>query len=362
MKLSEHTPLAPLTTLGLGGPARVLISCDSLEDLRVAFRMARTRAFKTYVLGGGSNLIVPDEGFDGLVIRMNLRGITVRKDADAVLVTAGAGERWDDFVEHAVEQGWGGLECLSGIPGLVGATPIQNVGAYGQEVAETIASVEVMDRETLERRQLAPDGCAFGYRTSAFKAGGLRDIVVVGVTFRLRPHAAPTIRYPELQRFVESSATGGALPGGAEGLRTVRQAVLQLRRRKSMVVDPADPHTRSVGSFFTNPVLTAEAFESALSRWKKSGSPEAIPSFPAAGQARGAGAGQVKVPAAWLVEHAGFTKGYREGNVGISANHALALVNYGGSTKSLLALAGKIQDAVQETFDITLEREPVILQ
>ncbi len=362
MTLSEHTPLAPLTTLGLGGPARMLISCDSLEELRDAFRTARNRAFKTYVLGGGSNLIVPDEGFDGLVIRMNIRGITVRKDADAVLVTAGAGERWDDFVEHAVEQGWGGLECLSGIPGLVGATPIQNVGAYGQEVAETIASVEVMDRETLERRQLAPAGCAFGYRTSAFKAGGLRNLVVVGVTFRLRPHAAPTIRYPELQRFVESSAGGGALPGGTEGLRTVRQAVLQLRRRKSMVVDPADPHTRSVGSFFTNPVLTAEAFESALARWKKSGSPEAIPSFPAAGQARGTGAGQMKVPAAWLVEHAGFTKGYREGNVGISANHALALVNYGGTTKSLLALAGKIQDAVRQSFDITLEREPVLMQ
>jgi UDP-N-acetylmuramate dehydrogenase len=362
MTLSEHTPLAPLTTLGLGGPARMLISCDSLEELRGAFRKARDRAFKTYVLGGGSNLIVPDEGFDGLVIRMNLRGITVRKDAEAVLVTAGAGERWDDFVEHAVDQGWGGLECLSGIPGLVGATPIQNVGAYGQEVAETIASVEVVDRETLERRQLAPEGCAFGYRTSAFKAGGLRNVIVVGVTFRLRPNAAPAIRYPELQRFVESAAGRGTLPGGAEGLRAVRQAVLSLRRRKSMVVDPADPHTRSVGSFFTNPVLTAEAFESAISRWKKSGSPEAIPSFPAAGQARGTEAGQVKVPAAWLVEHAGFAKGYREGNVGISANHALALVNYGGTTKALLALAGKIQDAVRDTFGVTLEREPVILQ
>lgn len=340
----------------------MLVSCDSLEELRDAFRRARDGTIRTYILGGGSNLIVPDEGFAGMVIRMNLRGITVRKDADDILVTAGAGERWDDLVEHAVDQGWGGLECLSGIPGLVGATPIQNVGAYGQEVAETVVDVEVLDRETFERRHLAPDVCAFGYRTSAFKAGRLRDVVVVGVTFRLRPNATPAIRYPELQRCVESAIGGGTLPGGAEGLRTARQAVLQLRRRKSMVVDPADPHTRSVGSFFTNPVLTAGAFESANARWRTSGSPEAIPSFPAAGQPGGTGVVQVKVPAAWLVEHAGFARGYREGNVGISANHALALVNYGGTTKALLALAGRIQDAVLATFGITLEREPVILQ
>ena len=272
------------------------------------------------------------------------------------------------FVSHTVDQGWAGLECLSGIPGLVGATPIQNVGAYGQEVGGTIVSVEVLNRVTLDRRQLPPGSCAFGYRTSAFKAGTMKDLIVLGVTFRLRPNGAPTVTYPELQRHVESSTGSRALQGGGDGLRAVRQAVLQLRRRKSMVIDAADPHTRSVGSFFTNPMLTPEAFAAASATWKKSGAIEPIPSFPASGQADGAaqagstGAGTVKVPAAWLVEHAGFARGYREGNVGISANHALALVNYGGTTSALLALAVRIQKAVIEKFGITLEREPVILQ
>jgi UDP-N-acetylmuramate dehydrogenase len=361
MTLSEHVPLAPLTTLGLGGPARWLAGCGSLEDLRAAFRFAQSRRLRTAVIGGGSNLIVPDEGFKGLAITMNIRGISAQQDGDEILVTAAAGEPWDEFVAHTVEQGWAGLECLSGIPGLAGATPIQNVGAYGQDVAETIAGVEVMDSKTLERRHLAPEACVFGYRTSAFKTGGLKNVVVIGVTFRLRPGAAPALKYHELRRVVEASSGGRVMPGGAEGLRAVRQAVLLLRRRKSMVVDPADPHSRSVGSFFTNPVLTAEAFESATRHWKKSGSPEAIPSFPTTGLAEGPEAGQVKVPAAWLIEHAGFAKGYREGNVGISANHALALVNYGGTTKALLALAGRIQDAVHARFGITLEREPVLL-
>ena len=370
MILREHVPLAPLTTLGLGGPARWFATCGSLEEVREAFRLARSRRLRTAVIGGGSNLIVPDEGFDGLVIAMNLRGITARQDGDHLLVTAAAGEPWDEFVSHTVEHGWGGLECLSGIPGLVGATPIQNVGAYGQEVSETIARVEVMDQETLDRRTLPPEVCAFGYRTSAFKAGGIREVIVTGVTFRLRPNGAPTVTYPELQRHVESSTAGHTLPGGAEGLHAVRRAVLQLRRRKSMVVDPADPHTRSAGSFFTNPVLTPEAFEAAAAQWRKSGSAEPIPSYPVSGQsvgpARGragaGGAGQVKVSAAWLVEHAGFEKGFREGGVGISANHALALVNYGGTTEALLALAARIQTTVRERFGIPLEREPVVLQ
>lgn len=362
MILREHVPLAPLTTLGLGGPARWFTACESLEDLREALRTARSRRWTAVIIGGGSNLIVPDEGFGGLVIAMNLRGVTVTQEGGYILVRAAAGEPWDKFVTSVVDQGWGGLECLSGIPGLVGATPIQNVGAYGQEVAETIAAVEVLNRETLECRLLAPDACAFGYRKSAFKSGDLQHLIVIGVTFRLRPNAPPVARYPELQRFIESSSSGRPLPAGTEGLRAVREAVLHLRRRKSMVVDPADPHTRSVGSFFTNPILTAGEYRTANALWKKSGSSEAIPSFPAGREADGPGVERLKVPAAWLVEHAGFVRGYREGGVGISANHALALVNYGGTTKALLTLAGKIQITVKEKFQVTLEREPVVLQ
>lgn len=361
MILQEHVPLAPLTTLGLGGPARWLAACESLEDLREALRFAHSRRLRTTVIGGGSNIVAPDAGFDGVVIAVNLRGVVVKHDGDDVLVTAAAGEPWDDVVKHAVEYGWGGLECLSGIPGRVGATPIQNVGAYGQEVAETIAGVEVMDRTTLDRRHLPPAACAFGYRTSAFKVGGLNNVIVTGVTFRLHPNAAPALRYPELQRFLEPSRHGRALKGGPEGLREVRTAVLALRRRKSMVIDPADPNSRSVGSFFTNPVLSLDAFDAARVRWKKTGSLEPVPSFPAGGQSTGESP-LVKVPAGWLVEHAGFAKGYREGNVGISTNHALALVNYGGSTSALLALAEKIQTGVRKTFGIRLEREPVVLQ
>jgi UDP-N-acetylenolpyruvoylglucosamine reductase len=265
------------------------------------------------VIGGGSNLIVPDAGYDGLVARLCSRGISAQPAGQDVLVTAAAGEPWDEFVAYTIEQGWGGLECLSGIPGLAGATPIQNVGAYGQEVAETITSVEALYPGTLERRSLGPEACGFGYRTSAFKAGALRELIVVTVTFRLRRDAAPVVRYPELQRLVETLPGGSSLPPGAPGLRTVRNAVLQLRRRKSMVIDPSDPHTRSAGSFFTNPVLTPEAYHAATATWKRSGSAEEIPSYPSGEQ--------IKVPAAWLVEHAGFARGYREGNVGISANH-----------------------------------------
>jgi UDP-N-acetylmuramate dehydrogenase len=354
MTLHEHAPLARFTTLGLGGPARLLATCESLEDLREAFRAARSRKLRVVVIGGGSNLIVPDAGYDGLVAKLCSRGISEQPAGQDVLVTAAAGEPWDEFVAYTIEQGWGGLECLSGIPGLAGATPIQNVGAYGQEVAETITSVEALYPGTLERRRLGPEACGFGYRTSAFKAGALRELIVVAVTFRLRRDAAPAVRYPELQRLVETVPGGSSLPPGAPGLRTVRNAVLQLRRRKSMVIDPSDPHTRSAGSFFTNPVLTPEAYHAATATWKRSGSAEEIPSYPSGEQ--------IKVPAAWLVEHAGFARGYREGNVGISANHALALVNYGGTTTALLALANRIQNAVRDRFGIALAREPVLLQ
>jgi UDP-N-acetylmuramate dehydrogenase len=376
MDIREQVPLAPLTTLGLGGPARWYAACATIEDLREALRFGLARHLRTAIMGGGSNLIVPDEGYDGLVIHMKMRGVASKTEGGAVLVSAAAGEPWDEFVAGAVEKGWTGVECLSGIPGLVGATPIQNVGAYGQEVADTIAGVEVVHRQTLDRRTIAADACGFDYRTSAFKAGAFRDDIVVGVTFRLRPGGAPTLKYPELQRFVESSLADPALPAGADGLQAVRSAVLQLRRRKSMVVDPEDPHSRSVGSFFTNPVMPREAFAAAQERWKLTGSAEPIPSFPAnpqTGRPAGSPASdsartgaatpdRVKVPAAWLVEHAGFAKGYRDGNVGISVNHALALVNYGGTTRALLALAEKIRASVHERFGIALEREPVLLK
>ncbi|MBI2535420.1 MAG: UDP-N-acetylmuramate dehydrogenase [Gemmatimonadetes bacterium] len=352
VKLQEHVPLAPYTTIGLGGPARFFVDCTNENELREAFTLARQRRLPVQVLGGGSNVIFPDAGFPGLVVRVALGGLTVPEAGDAADVGAGAGVVWDELVAEAVRRGLSGVECLSGIPGLVGGTPIQNVGAYGQEVAETILGVTCLVRDTLERVTFDAAGCGFAYRTSRFKQEDQDRFVVLGATFRLRRHTVPTLRYPELANAVAEKADLARLPP-AEAVRLVRDTVLELRRRKSMVLDAGDPNTRSVGSFFVNPVLPTEAFAELERRWKAAGGSAPIPTFPAP-------AG-VKVPAAWLVEQAGFRKGYRKDGVGISSRHALALVNLGGTTAQLLALAGEIERAVREKFGVRLEREPVVV-
>ena len=347
MQLREHVPLAPFTTLGLGGKARYFIECDSEDEARAAIAYAADRLLPVYILGGGSNVVFLDSGFPGLVLRITIGGMELR-DGPSPEVRAGAGVDWDTLVQRAVERGWTGVECLSGIPGTVGGTPIQNVGAYGQEIAETLASVVCLDRTTLERRTFTAQDCGFGYRDSRFKRADRDRYVVLEVTLRLARDQKPRIRYPELQRAVAS--LGGldtVTPTEAVGL--VRQAVLALRRSKSMVLDPADPNTRSAGSFFTNPVLSAAAFADLAQRWKE------IPSFPADGG--------VKVPAAWLVEHAGFPKGYRAGEgAGISTRHALALVNLGGTSADLLALAEEVRAGVEKQFGIRLAYEPEVVR
>lgn len=353
MQIREHVPLAPLTTIQLGGPARYLAECSSEEDLREALRVARERRLPVQVMGGGSNLIFPDAGFPGLVLRVAVGGLTFQESGDTVDVAAGAGAHWDDLVAETVRRGYSGVECLSGIPGSVGGTPIQNVGAYGQEVAETITSVTCLARDTLERVALDAAKCGFAYRTSRFKRQDRDRYVVLGVTFRLRRDAVPTLRYPELASAVREEADLTQL-APAEAVRLVRETVLQLRRRKSMVLDPSDPNTRSVGSFFVNPVLPREAFGELERRWRVAGGSGSIPTFPAPPG--------VKVPAAWLVEQAGFRKGYRKDGVGISSRHALALVNLGGTTSQLLALAAEIERTVWDRFGIRLEREPVVVE
>jgi UDP-N-acetylmuramate dehydrogenase len=351
LRLREYVPLAPYTTLGLGGNARYFVECGSEEAVRAALAHAADRRLPVYVLGGGSNVVFPDSGFPGLVLRITIGGIEFR-DGPTPEVRAGAGVDWDTLVQGAVERGWTGVECLSGIPGTVGGTPIQNVGAYGQEIAETLVSVVCLDRETLERRTFTARDCAFGYRDSRFKRGDRERYVVFEVTLRLERDQAPRIRYPELERAV--AGLGGLEPvAPGEAVRLVRQAVLALRRSKSMVLDPADPNTRSAGSFFTNPVLSPAVFAELEQRWK------GIPSFPADGG--------VKVPAAWLVEQAGFPKGYHRGGsglgpgAGISTRHALALVNLGGTTAQLLALAEEVRAGVEQQFGIRLAYEPEVV-
>jgi UDP-N-acetylmuramate dehydrogenase len=303
------------------------------------------------ILGDGSNIIFPDDGFDGLVIRMCIQGVR-RSDQDrTAILSAAAGENWDGFVKRCVEEGLAGIECLSGIPGRVGATPLQNVGAYGQEVAETIVSVHGLDTTELEPVQLSADECEFGYRSSRFKRAGAGQHIITEVQFRLRKDPEPRIAYPELSEYL-NRVTRSA--DERLDLRTVRSAVLALRRKKSMIIDPADPNARSAGSFFINPVLSTEQYRDLQNRWIASGHSTGIMHYPISEG--------VKIPAAWLVEQAGFPRGTRRKGAGISANHALALVNRGGTTKELLDLASAIQDAVLEKFGIHLEREPHVIQ
>jgi UDP-N-acetylmuramate dehydrogenase len=353
LTIQHNIRLAPLTTIGLGGNARLFASCQTLEHLREALAYAHDQNLRVHIMGGGSNVVFSDSGFDGLVIRIELKGTSYVREGEAVLVAAAAGEGWDAFVDWCVGRHLGGIECLSGIPGLVGATPIQNVGAYGQEVRDTIVSVKAVDRNTLQNVEFANSDCRFGYRQSRFKADDAEKYIVTEVTFQLHTQGRAEIRYPELREFIASSRDVTVLPDGEPALRTVREAVLTLRRRKSMLVDPHDPHSRSVGSFFMNPIVSMAQFGELQSRLTSSGGTDQIPAFPSGDR--------VKIPAAWLVEHAGFFKGYRTGGVGVSQNHSLALVNYGGTTRELLELASRIQNAVHERYGIVLEREPALV-
>jgi UDP-N-acetylmuramate dehydrogenase len=343
MRVDHDVPLAPRTTLGVGGPARRLARVTTVDELREA--LAATSGDPVLVLGGGSNLVVGDRGFAGLVIELALPGVSIRDDGDHAIVTAGAGVVWDDFVAEMVAAGLSGVECLSGIPGLVGATPIQNVGAYGQEVADTITRVRVLDRATDTLEDLAPAACGFAYRASIFK--GHARWIVVEVEFRLarRPDSAP-IRYAELSRALSISE------GARAPLAHLRSTVITLRRGKGMVVDANDPDSRSAGSFFTNPIVDAAQLAAVEARLPPG---TQMPRFPAPD-------GHTKLAAAWLIERAGFTKGYTVGNVGISKKHALALVNRGGATATeLLALAREIQTGVRERLGVELHPEPVIV-
>jgi UDP-N-acetylmuramate dehydrogenase len=340
VQIEENVPLAPLTTIGIGGPARFFFRADSVDELRDALRWARDNDHRVFILGGGSNLLISDAGFDGLVIQLDLRGITVEsEDAQTAMVKAAASEPWDPFVAYTVENGWAGVECLSGIPGSTGATPIQNVGAYGQDVSETIVRVETYDRNLGIVVWFTNWECRFGYRSSLFKNYERDRYVVLSVTFRLRRNAPATVKYPELRKFVEERGVS------LDDLEGVRDAVIAIRKRKGMVIDPADPDTRSDGSFFMNPVLTLKQYDDFARR-----APQA-PHFPSGNE--------VKLSAAWLIEHAGFTKGFTHGNVGLSTKHSLAVINRGGGTAAeVVELVKMIQDAVREKFGLEIHPEP----
>jgi UDP-N-acetylmuramate dehydrogenase len=351
LDVRENVPLAPLSTLGVGGTARHYARVSSADEVRGAVEWGRARDLPLLVLGGGSNVVLSDEGHPGLVLHLATRGVSARPQGDRVEVTAEAGEPWDALVASAVEQGWAGVECLSGIPGLVGATPIQNVGAYGQDVSETVTRVEALDLTSGRLEHLTSEECAFAYRDSRFKSADKGRFIVLRVTYALRPGGPPAVRYAELARHLDEQ-------GLAHSLAQVRETVVALRRRKSMVLDPQDPNARSVGSFFTNPIVPAafaDALETALQAEGLLREGERPPRFPAAD-------GQVKLSAAWLIERSGLAKGYQRGNVGLSSRHTLAIVNRGGAAASeVVALAREVRDRVRARFGVTLVPEPVFV-
>ena len=345
--LRENIPLAPMTTLGIGGPARYFSEAATTGALLAGVEWARSRGAPLFVLGGGSNIVVADRGFPGLVLRVSIRGVETHLDADDVVITAGAGEEWDALVADCAVRNWGGFECLSGIPGRVGATPIQNVGAYGQETSESLVQIEALDLVTERLVDLSATDCEFGYRTSRFKTRDRGRFIITRVKYRLSADGEPAVRYPELQRYL--AGLGIDQPSVAD----VREAVLSTRRRKAMVIDPGDLDSRSVGSFFVNPTITRDEFERIKQLLGSNG--EDLPAFPASD-------GRVKLSAARLIERAGIERGYIHGNVGTSTKHALAIINRGGGTGAeVVELKELIQTRVREEFGVELTPEPVFV-
>ncbi len=343
MLVREQVPLAPYTTLGIGGPARWFVEATGENEVAEAVRFSREKNVPLFVLGGGSNLLVADQGFDGVVLHIALRGIEQKGN----LFSAAAGENWDSFVSLAIERGFGGIECLAGIPGTVGGTPVQNVGAYGQEVSTTIATVRVLDLKSLNFSDLPAATCGFAYRRSILNSTHRDRFVVTRVDYRLRPNAFPILRYPDLKKYFGERLKD---PKDTPTLAETAAAVREIRHQKGMLLVEGDPDCRSAGSFFRNPVVGQAAYDSIAAN-----ATGPVPQFPAT-------PGSVKIPAAWLVEQAGFHKGYALGAAGISSRHTLALINRGGATAAeILALRDLIVATVEKRFGIQLEPEPVWL-
>ena len=348
MRVLENVYLAPLTTLKVGGPARYFIESKSAAEVAEAVNFARANDLPLFVLGGGSNLVVSDAGWTGLVLKVAVTGIEEHNPDDngKTLFEVGAGEEWDKFVARAVARNCAGVECLSGIPGSVGGTPVQNVGAYGQEVSETVASVLVFDLTDGQLRELCAEACGFQYRTSIFNTSERGRFIILRVTYALTPGGKPRIDYADLKKHFAGFQN-------SPSLTSTREAVRRIRAAKAMLITPGDEDCRSAGSFFKNPILWADQYDELKRRATVKGLQ--VPSYPALDAQR-------KVSAAWLVEHSGFSKGYSSGRVGISRKHALAIVNRGGATAAeILGLKEHIEQRVDELWNIHLEPEPVFV-
>jgi UDP-N-acetylmuramate dehydrogenase len=341
--IKENVALAPFTTFRIGGPARYFIEAATEDVVVDAIQFANETKLPVFILGGGSNLLVADEGFPGLVIKIGITGIEWERDQDRTLVSASAGEDWDRLVAVCVDRNLAGVECLSGIPGSVGGTPVQNVGAYGQEVSEVLRNVRAYDRDADRIINLSREQCQFKYRSSVFNTITHDRYIVLQVVYALDTSGAPAIRYPDVQREFEHNSQPPTLAN-------VREAVRRIRARKAMLIKQGDPDCRSAGSFFKNPIMTEAEF-----RKLQSSAGLELPRYAAS-------AGQVKTSAAWLIEQAGFSKGYSIGSAGISTKHTLAIINKGGATAhDILRLADEICRRVQDQFGVCLIPEPVFV-
>jgi UDP-N-acetylmuramate dehydrogenase len=346
MLLQEDVPLAPLTTLKVGGPARFFVEAKSISEVSEAVAVSHSRSLPLFVLGGGSNLVISDAGWPGLVLKVGITGINHRHEQGRVVFEAGAGEDWDSFVGFAVSRNFAGIECLSGIPGSVGGTPVQNVGAYGQEVSQTIDTVLVLDLRDGQIRELCNEACGFSYRTSIFNTTEKARYIILRVDYELTHGGQPHLEYADLKRYF----AGWNLP---PTLADTRDAVRKIRASKSMLITPGDDDCRSAGSFFKNPVLTDQQFQELAAR--AAGKNLQIPAYPAL-------EAQKKISAAWLVEHSGFSKGLTSGRVGVSRKHALAIVNRGDATAAdVVAFKDHIQQRVEDIWGVRLQPEPVFV-
>jgi UDP-N-acetylmuramate dehydrogenase len=345
LRLQTDIPLAPLTTFKVGGPARYFADCASEKEVQEGVSYALTHKLPLFVLGGGSNLVIADEGWPGIVLRISIKGIEETANG---FFRVGAGEEWDKFVSHAVAENYGGIECLSGIPGTVGGTPVQNVGAYGQEVSETIVYVRVLEIATRKVIELNKSECGFSYRRSIFNNSRRGVYVVLWVAYQLERDAEPRIEYADLKKhFAGFSST--------PTLQQTRDTVRAIRQSKAMLIVEGDDDCRSAGSFFKNPLVSAADADriEALAGQKAPG--KVLPRYPGKN-------GMVKLAAAWLVEQSGFYKGYARGPVGISRKHTLAIVNRGGATaKDIIALKNEVQQRVLDVWGVPLQPEPVMV-
>jgi UDP-N-acetylmuramate dehydrogenase len=346
MVISENVALAPLTTLKVGGSARYFMEATNTAEVSQAVEFSKSANLPLFILGGGSNLVISDAGWPGLVLKVGITGINHRHGHDEVIFEAGAGEDWDKFVGMVVAHNIAGIECLSGIPGSVGAAPVQNVGAYGQEVSNTIDSVVALDLRDGEVHELSNEECGFSYRTSIFNTSERGRYIILQVNYSLNHGADAYIAYADLKKYFAGWSEKPALAN-------VRDAVRKIRAGKGMLITAGDDDCRSAGSFFKNPILSADQYQALTVRADAKNLQ--IPSYPALDA-------QKKVSAAWLVEHSGFSRGYGSGPVGISRKHALAIVNRGNATAAdIVAFKEDIQQRVEEIWGILLEPEPVFV-